>query len=321
MRKENRLPLPKGIAINDDSYREKESKIPFPVPRPSDSWLMAHKDVVYDSTKNWEQSQMLLRLGTIAINYDIAPELSDTTFGVKVAFKDRLGNLQTWRRLPFIQPDLTPYIEQIAREISACLSASFVTHSEFSQTVGALSGSIDDVALSAMQAKAVAIEAELCAANAVEIAEDAKLSIDAAVEAAEEAKLSADEAFALATDASQTATAAKEIADEAALSASVAKAVADEAKLSADEAMLSASVAYEKADSVQSLALSAISTSEEAKGIAIRARGDADAAVRLANIAIVSAEYAITMPISTDRLVQGNKVNHLDCGTSTTILE
>ena len=81
-----------------EHYDEYKNNLPYPVQYPSDSWLRAHKDVIYDTTDNWEKSDMLLRLGTIAVSYDLekpAPHHRPSkvqSYAIKVAFKDRWGN-------------------------------------------------------------------------------------------------------------------------------------------------------------------------------------------------------------------------------------
>ena len=96
---------------------------------------MAHEEVIYGSTENWKKSDLLRRLGTIAVNYDLDPTLSsdpvlsDTilTYGVKVAYRDENGNPQVWRRLPFVQPDITPWVKKISGELSTLISGDYVT--------------------------------------------------------------------------------------------------------------------------------------------------------------------------------------------------
>lgn len=192
---------------------------------------------MYDTTANWQKSDLLLRLGTIAINYDFDKTLSADpvlssrikTYAVKVAYKDCHGNPQRWRDLPFVQPDLTPYIETIVEQLSAVLSATFVTHPEFDASNKKLSAAIDGVALSATDAVRVANAAMTSADYAVNVAEDAKLSIDAAVDVAEEAKEAAENAGLSSLSAIDIANEATGIAKSAAQDASEAKAVADEA--------------------------------------------------------------------------------------------
>lgn len=319
------LPFPKQHSCNESMQcspgcndSECNRELPYPLKHPSDSWLAMHKDVIYDTTENWKRSEFRLRLGTIAINYDLGEDISKTTFGVKVAFKDKYGYPQIWRDLPFIQPDLTPYIQQIAEAISATLSASFVTHPEFNAAISALSTSVDNAMLSASGAMSAAAEAELCAQSAVITASEAKLSVSTAISIANEAMASAVVAYADAQAASQVAAEAKELAIEAAGAAEEAKDTSVSAKAIADQAMVSASIAYEKADSVQQIAIDAKDIAEDAKGIAKEAEKDASRAQDIADDAMWYAKHG---PVSTDRLFQGNKINHLECGTSTLILD
>ena len=143
----SKLPLPRDIRPEI----KRQPEIPHPIQRPSNSWLMAHKEVIYDSTENWKKSDLLLRLGTIAVNYDLDPTLSsdpvlsDTilTYGVKVAYRDENGNPQVWRRLPFVQPDITPWVKKIIGELSTLISGDYVTKQEFCSTTNALSVAID----------------------------------------------------------------------------------------------------------------------------------------------------------------------------------
>ena len=311
----NDLPFPRELDKRNCNNR----KLPFPLNCPSDGWLATHKDIIYDTTENWERSEFRLRLGTIAINYNLGDDISKTTFGVKVAFKDKYGYPQIWRDLPFIQPDLNPYIKQIAESISVVLSSAFVSQQEFTKITSDLSIAISATSQDSSYALSVANVARLSASSAAKVAEDAKAEADGAVRIAEEAQLSASIALLDASDANKIASEALLSARDALAFANEVKSIASDAKLSASEALDVASIAYKKADNVEELAAGAKATAGEAVEIAKAAEKDASRAQDIADDAMWHAQHDL---VSTDRLIQGKNIIILSCGNAeNTILQ
>ena len=303
------LPFPREL----DKRNCNSQKLPFPLNCPSDGWLATHKDIIYDTTENWERSEFRLRLGTIAINYNLGDDISKTTFGVKVAFKDKYGYPQIWRDLPFIQPDLNPYIKQIAESISAVLSSAFVSHQEFTEITSDLSIAIRTISQDSSYALSVANVALLSASNVAGVAEDAKAGADGAMHIAKEAQLSASIALLDASDANKNASEALLSARDALAFANEVKSIASDAMLSAGEALDVASIAYKKADSVEELATEAKTTAGEAVEIAEAAEKDASRAQDIADDAMWHAQHDL---VSTDRLIQGKNIIILSCGNA-----
>ena len=145
------LPIPRSLKDCQHDYHDMHHDncgcdnhdsldgLPFPLPCPSDEWLIARKNIIYDTTENWMRSEMRLRLGTIAVSYDLDSSCSCfppkvVSYAIKVAFKDRFGNPQVWRDLPFVSPNLSPYIQTIVEQLSGVISANFVTKQEFAET-------------------------------------------------------------------------------------------------------------------------------------------------------------------------------------------
>lgn len=314
----------------DDHYDSRydsrmDSELPCPLRHPSDSWLAMRKEIIYDTTENWKRSEFRLRLGTIAINYNLGDDISKTTFGIKVAFKDKYGYPQIWRDLPFIQPDLTPYIQQIADAISATLSTSFVTQPQLDAAKAEIDGEINAIAadvrkLSAVMVPAV-VQAETRSAVALSAAEIATVSAEAAVEVAMTAKelaeialVSADALSNVAFEAKDEATAAKEVAEGIAVSATAALDAASNAQTSALTAVEMAAEAKDIATGIADVAAEASSMASSAQVMSFVATYTAGNALTAAEQAIVSAQH---LPIVTDRLVQGNYPTYFNCGTAT----
>ena len=309
------LPFPREF----DKRNCNNQKLPFPLNCPSDGWLAMHKDIIYDTTENWERSEFRLRLGTIAINYNLGDDISKTTFGVKVAFKDKYGYPQIWRDLPFIQPDLNPYIKQIAESISVVLSSAFVSHQEFTDITSDLNIAIHAISQDSSYALSVANVALLSASSAAGVAEDAKAGADGAMHIANEAQLSASIAMLDASIANKNASEALLSARDALAFANEVRSIASDAMLSASKALDVASIAYEKADSVEELAAGAKTTAGKAVEIAKAAEKDASRAQDIADDAMWHAQHDL---VSTDRLIQGKNIIILSCGNAeNTILQ
>ena len=84
-----------------------------------------------DSVSNWQQSQLSLYLGEIAISY----QLSDDTLSTKYDFKAKVGDgKHKWNEIPYFLDDITP--ESISN-ISAQLSAVFINNEKATQLISA----------------------------------------------------------------------------------------------------------------------------------------------------------------------------------------
>ena len=84
-----------------------------------------------DSVSNWQQSQLSLYLGEIAISY----QLSDDTLSTKYDFKAKVGDgKHKWNEIPYFLGDITP--ESIS-SISAQLSAVFINNEKAAQMISA----------------------------------------------------------------------------------------------------------------------------------------------------------------------------------------
>ena len=84
-----------------------------------------------DSVSNWQQSQLSLYLGEIAISY----QLSDDTLSTKDDFKAKSGDgKHKWNEIPYFLDDITP--ESIS-SISAQLSAVFINNEKATQLISA----------------------------------------------------------------------------------------------------------------------------------------------------------------------------------------
>lgn len=135
--------------INDRHHRDCHSvdkticsKLPPPPrPRPQDKHIAAHADVLYDSETNWLSSNLLLSLGTICISYKNDVSSDTQKFGLKVAIRDKYGNPQVWRDLPFLEPDLTPSISTLISE----LSSTFVMNNQFSAEISGIHDQIAEI--------------------------------------------------------------------------------------------------------------------------------------------------------------------------------
>ena len=84
-----------------------------------------------DSVSNWQQSQLSLYLGEIAISY----QLSDDTLSTKYDFKAKVGDgKHKWNEIPYFLDDITP--ESIS-SISAQLSSVFINNEKAAQMISA----------------------------------------------------------------------------------------------------------------------------------------------------------------------------------------
>ena len=84
-----------------------------------------------DSVSNWQQSQLSLYLGEIAISY----QLSDDALSTKYDFKVKIGDgKRVWSEIPYFLGDITP--EGISN-ISAQLSSVFVNNEKAAQMISA----------------------------------------------------------------------------------------------------------------------------------------------------------------------------------------
>lgn len=84
-----------------------------------------------DSVSNWQQSQLSLYLGEIAISY----QLSDDALSTKYDFKAKIGDgKHKWNEIPYFLGDITP--ESIS-SISAQLSAVFINNEKATQLISA----------------------------------------------------------------------------------------------------------------------------------------------------------------------------------------
>ena len=84
-----------------------------------------------DSVSNWQQSQLSLYLGEIAISYQLSDDALSTRYDFKVKIGD--GN-HVWSEIPYFLGDITP--EGISN-ISAQLSSVFVNNEKAAQMISA----------------------------------------------------------------------------------------------------------------------------------------------------------------------------------------
>ena len=84
-----------------------------------------------DSVSNWQQSQLSLYLGEIAISY----QLSDDALNTKYDFKVKIGDgKHKWNEIPYFLGDITP--ESISN-ISSQLSSVFINNEKAAQMISA----------------------------------------------------------------------------------------------------------------------------------------------------------------------------------------
>lgn len=84
-----------------------------------------------DSVSNWQQSQLSLYLGEIAISY----QLSNDVLSAKYDFKAKIGDgKHKWNEIPYFLGDITP--ESISN-ISAQLSSVFINNEKAAQMISA----------------------------------------------------------------------------------------------------------------------------------------------------------------------------------------
>ena len=84
-----------------------------------------------DSVSNWQQSQLCLYLGEIAISY----QLSNDTLSTKYDFKAKIGDgKHIWNEIPYFLGDITP--ENLSN-ISAQLSDVFMNNEKAAQMISA----------------------------------------------------------------------------------------------------------------------------------------------------------------------------------------
>ena len=84
-----------------------------------------------DSVSNWQQSQLSLYLGEIAISY----QLSDDTLSTKYDFKAKIGDgKHKWNEIPYFLGDIT---SGSISSISAQLSSVFINNEKAAQMISA----------------------------------------------------------------------------------------------------------------------------------------------------------------------------------------
>ena len=84
-----------------------------------------------DSVSNWQQSQLSLYLGEIAISY----QLSDDALSTKYDFKAKVGDgKHKWNEIPYFLDDIT---SGSISSISAQLSAVFINNEKAAQMISA----------------------------------------------------------------------------------------------------------------------------------------------------------------------------------------
>ena len=84
-----------------------------------------------DSVSNWQQSQLSLYLGEIAISY----QLSNDALSTKYDFKAKIGDgKHIWNEIPYFLGDITP---ESLSSISAQLSDVFMNNEKAAQLISA----------------------------------------------------------------------------------------------------------------------------------------------------------------------------------------
>ena len=84
-----------------------------------------------DSVSNWQQSQLSLYLGEIAISY----QLSNDALSTKYDFKAKIGDgKHIWNEIPYFLGDITP---ESLSSISAQLSDVFINNEKAAQLISA----------------------------------------------------------------------------------------------------------------------------------------------------------------------------------------